>query len=70
MIPLTRLNGRPFILNAAFIKFIEKTPDTIVTLRDGEKVMVKEDPEEIVRRAVLYGRSLQVIPGIKEWPGE
>lgn len=65
MIKLTRLNGKEFILNARLIKFIESTPDTMVTLRDGEKVMVKEPPEEVVRRAVEYGRSLLLAPGLE-----
>jgi flagellar protein FlbD len=62
MIELTRLNDRPFILNAELIKFIEQTPDTIVTLRDGEKVLVKEAPDEVVRRCLEYARSLRWIP--------
>lgn len=60
MIQLTRLNGQAFLLNAELIKFIEQTPDTIVTLRDGDKVMVLERPEEIVRRAIEYHRSLRL----------
>lgn len=62
MIKLTRLNGVEFILNAELIKFIESTPDTLVTLRDGEKIMVKEPPEEVVRRSIEYRRTLYFIP--------
>jgi flagellar protein FlbD len=64
VIKLTRLNGKPFILNARLIKFVESTPDTLITLRDGDKVMVQETPEEVVRRAVDHGRSLKSIPGM------
>lgn len=62
MIKLTRFNGAEFILNADLIKFIEKTPDTVVTLRDGEKVLVKEAPEEVVRRSIEYRRALYFVP--------
>jgi flagellar protein FlbD len=62
MIKLTRLNGTQFILNAELIKYIEKTPDTLVTLRDGEKVMVQEQPEEVVRRSIEYRRALYFLP--------
>ncbi|QDU63764.1 Flagellar protein (FlbD) [Planctomycetes bacterium Pan216] len=62
MIKLTRLNGQAFVLNSELIKFIEKTPDTLLTLRDGDKVMVREEPEEVVRRVVEYVRSLQYVP--------
>ena len=62
MIALTRLNGHEFIVNAELIKFVEQTPDTLVTLRDGEKIMVRESPDEVVRRAMEYQRTLQWIP--------
>jgi flagellar protein FlbD len=62
MIQLTRLNGHPFILNAELIKFIEQTPDTLVTLRDGDKLMVLESPDEVVRRSMDYKRSMRWIP--------
>ncbi len=47
MIQLTRLSGDPIIINSEFIMLIEKTPDTVVTMRDGTKILVKEAPEEI-----------------------
>lgn len=59
MIQLTRLNDRPFVLNAEQIKTVEHTPDTMITLLTGEQYMVKESLEEVVRRAVEYGRSLR-----------
>ncbi len=62
MISLTRLNGSGFIVNSELIKFIEQTPDTLVTLRDGEKLMVKESPDEIIERVVEYVRSTRFPP--------
>jgi flagellar protein FlbD len=60
MIRLTRLNGRPFVLNAEQIKSIEETPDTMIMLLNGEQVTVREPMDEVVRRAVDYSRSLRV----------
>jgi flagellar protein FlbD len=62
MIRLTRLNGRPFVLNAEQIKTVEETPDTMITLLTGDQVVVREPLEEVVRRAVEYGRSLRAFP--------
>lgn len=62
MIRLTRLNGRPFVLNAEQIKSIEQTPDTLVHLLNGEQFMVREDMEEVVRRAIEFQRSVRVFP--------
>ena len=59
MIHLSRLNGKPFVLNADLIKFIEATPDTIISLTTGEKIMVAEDVDTVVKRAIEYGRTLR-----------
>lgn len=59
MIQVTRLNGKPIIVNAELIRFIEQTPDTLITLTSGDKILVKESMEEIVRRAIEYGRSVR-----------
>lgn len=63
MIKLTRINGSAFVLNAELIKFVEETPDTIITLRDGEKLLVREKTDEIIERVVEYSRSVRVFPG-------
>lgn len=60
MIKVTRLNNRPFVLNSDLIKFVEETPDTVITLISNEKVVVRESCDEVVGRAVEYGRRLRV----------
>ena len=64
MIGLTKLNNTSFVVNADLIKFIETTPDTLVTLTTGERILVKETQEEVIRRVVQYGRMLRrlVVP--------
>ncbi len=62
MIKLTRRSGNPFVLNAELIKFVEEVPDTIITLRDGEKVLVKESADEIVGKALEYSRQTRFLP--------
>ncbi len=59
MITVTRINGTAFILNAEQIKLLESTPDTMITLLSGERLIVKESVEEVVQRAVEYGRSIR-----------
>ncbi|MFQ5502190.1 MAG: flagellar FlbD family protein [Phycisphaerae bacterium] len=59
MITVTRLNGKEFVVNAELIKLLESTPDTMITLLNGERLLVKESLEEVVKRAVEYGRSLR-----------
>lgn len=57
MIMLSRLNGAPFALNPDLIERAEATPDTVLTLCDGTKLLVGETVEELVERVREY-RSL------------
>ena len=59
MIPVTRLNGKRFVVNAERIRYIESTPDTMLTLVEGDKIMVKETIEQIVELAIEYGRQIR-----------
>lgn len=59
MITLTRLNNQTVVVNAELIKFVENTPDTLISLTSGDKLMVKETLEEVVDRAIEYGRRIR-----------
>lgn len=59
MIRLSRLKGEPLVLNSALIEHIEQTPDTVITLTTGQKVMVQESPSEIVARVIEFQREIQ-----------
>ena len=59
MIPVTRLNGKRFVVNAEQIRYIESTPDTMITMMNGDKVMVKEELKEVVDLAVQYSRQIR-----------
>jgi uncharacterized protein YlzI (FlbEa/FlbD family) len=50
MIHLTRLNNAPLVVNADLIKFIERAPDTVITLITGEKLVVRESAAEVLER--------------------
>jgi flagellar protein FlbD len=54
MIELTRLNGTPMVLNSDLIKTAEASPDTMLTLINGEKLIVREDCAEIMERIIAY----------------
>lgn len=54
MIRLSRLNGKEFVLNSDLIQTIEETPDTLVTLVNGEKMMVREKLAEVIDRVTLF----------------
>lgn len=54
MIPLTQLNGSRIYINSGLIESFESTPDTVLTLTTGKKVMVKETPEEVIQRVIEF----------------
>jgi flagellar protein FlbD len=54
MIELTRLNGNPMVLNSDLIKTAEASPDTMLTLISGEKLIVREEMAEVVERVLAY----------------
>lgn len=54
MIELTRLNGKTMVLNSDLIKIAEASPDTMLTLINGEKLIVREGLAEVVARVLEY----------------
>ena len=63
MIYVTRLNHTPVVLNCDLIEYVETTPDTVISLTSGQKLMVRESAQEIIDRVVAYRRLiLQGLP--------
>ncbi len=69
MIELSRLGGRKFIVNCEMIKFVENTPDTLITLSSNEKIMVEQSVEEVVRLTTEYWKRIhQEPPNLRRTP--
>jgi flagellar protein FlbD len=58
MIQLTRLNNQPLLVNSDLIKFIERAPDTVLTLVSGEKVVVLEAAEQVLEKVIAFRRTI------------
>jgi flagellar protein FlbD len=58
MIKLSRLNGSDLWLNPLLIEFMESTPDSIVTMTNGHKYIVRDTPDEIVHRITQFLREV------------
>lgn len=56
MIRLTRLNHAPMVLNSDLIEHIDVTPDTVITLTNGQILRVLESADEVVERSVEFRR--------------
>jgi len=58
MIALIRLNGQPLMVNCDLIESIEATPDTVVTLTSGNKLIVRDSMEEVQAKIVAFKRKI------------
>lgn len=56
MIQLTRFNGSKLYLNAELIQTVEGTPDTVITLTNNVKIVVKESPKTVIEKIITYQR--------------
>lgn len=60
MVLVHRLKGEPLFLNADLIETIESLPDTVVTLADGRRLVLSDDPEVVVERIRQHRASILV----------
>ncbi len=47
MIEITKMNGQKILINPDLIEMVEETPDTVITLTTGKKIIVKESRQEV-----------------------
>ena len=62
MIPVTLLNGSTIVVNVDHIQWIEHTPDTVISLLNGEKIIVRETPGELVGRVIEFKQAVLNVP--------
>ena len=53
-----RLNGQPIMVNADLIESVESTPDTVITLVSGNKLIVRDSFDAIQDRIVEFKRKI------------
>lgn len=58
MIALRRLNNQPIVVNCDLIESIEATPDSVVTLTSGNKLIVRDSLDDIRRRVIDFKRAI------------
>ena len=58
MIDVTKMNGGSITVNADLIETVEETPDTVLTLTTGKKIIVKESRQEIKNLVILYRKEI------------
>ena len=64
MIYVTSFTGKRYVVNAKLIEFIEETPDTVISLTTGRKILVKESSKELVDQIIQYHRRIYHDPPV------
>jgi len=60
MIKVTRLNNKEFYVNSDLIEFIEETPDTVISLTTGKKIVVEESVDTVLNAILQFKRAVFV----------
>ena len=58
MIEVTKINGAKILVNPSLVEVIEETPDTVITLTTGKKIIVKESRQEIKNLVKSYRKDI------------
>ncbi|MBD3246355.1 MAG: endoflagellar protein [Candidatus Omnitrophica bacterium] len=58
MIKLTQVNGELIVINSDLISFVRAHPHTVVTLTNGDKLMVEETPDEVIQKVIRFKRNI------------
>jgi flagellar protein FlbD len=58
MIEVTRINGTKILINPHMLEIVEETPDTVLTLNTGRKIIVKESRQEIKNLVKSYRKDI------------
>lgn len=61
MIPVTKFNRSTVYVNATLVELVESTPDTMITLVNGKKLIVRETVEEVLTMVEGYYRRVGLI---------
>jgi len=62
MIRLTRINRVPLVVNSDLIEHVEETPDTVIALTTGQKLVVLESADEVIQKVVDFRRQIAHAP--------
>ncbi|MCX7661260.1 MAG: flagellar FlbD family protein, partial [Candidatus Omnitrophica bacterium] len=51
-------DNKEILVNIDLIQYVEARPDTIITLTTGEKLIVKESPQEIISKIIEFKKKI------------
>jgi len=70
MIKVTRINDSEIVINSDLIEFIESSPDTIISLTDGKKIIVRESTDDVIQKIIVFRRTIKGFDNSSQTDGE
>jgi len=61
MIRVRRINNKEFVVNSELILFIEETPDTVITLTTGQKIVVADSVDDVINKVIDYRAKIYAV---------
>ena len=58
MVEVTKINGEKILVNPQLFEIVEETPDTVITMTTGKKIIVKESRQEVKNLVKLYRKEI------------
>lgn len=58
MILVKKINQKEIVVNCEHIETIEFSPHAVISMTSGEKIVVDESPETIIRKVIDYKRAI------------
>ena len=58
MVEVTKINGQKILVNPDLMEIVEETPDTVISLTTGRKIIVKESRQEVKNLVKLYRKEI------------
>lgn len=58
MIKLKQINGETVVVNGEMITYVRARPDTVITLSNGDKLMVEETPDQVIDKVIEYKQKI------------
>jgi flagellar protein FlbD len=67
VIVVKKINGQEIIVNCDLIETIEFAPHAVMTLTTGEKIIVDETRDNILRKVIEYKRAIYKRSEVISW---
>ncbi len=65
MIKLVKFNGEEIVVNAELIETIKATPDTVINLTTGKKILVLDEVDQVIEKVIDYRRNIMGCKGVE-----